>query len=185
MVHEVALVEGLKAGGRALLERFSPAELKAAGGSGPFGAWRRWKELEARYEELASEGPGLSEVLFGKGCARAYAAAALRLGGNDDDLRGVGSEEAAEATTEIDVPAEFGHLRESRDGEQEQATVSTKQPRAMCVSKGGERRATQATEEREDDEETGSFAILLVRAAGARATRGPRSWVDLHVRGWP
>ena len=72
-VHQLALVKGVGAGGRALVERLSPEAIHAAaGGVWPLQGARRWMELEARYQELAGEKNGVSEVLFGREFARAY-----------------------------------------------------------------------------------------------------------------
>jgi hypothetical protein len=85
MVHELALVEGVTAGGRALVERLSPEAIRrASGGVWPLRAARRWKELGARHEELSGDGGAVSEVLFGKEFARGYAGAMARFSGSGD-----------------------------------------------------------------------------------------------------
>jgi len=85
MVHELALVEGVTAGGRALVERLSPEAIRrASGGVWPLRAARRWKELEARHEELSGDGGAVSEVLFGKEFARGYAGVMARFSGSGD-----------------------------------------------------------------------------------------------------
>jgi type VI secretion system protein len=85
MVHELALVEGVTAGGRALVERLSPEAIgRASGGVWLLRAARRWKELEARHEELSGDGGAVSEVLFGKEFARGYAGAMARFSGSGD-----------------------------------------------------------------------------------------------------
>ena len=86
-VHQMALVEGAAAGGRALVERLSPEAVSAAaGGVWPLRAGRRWKELEARHRELTGEGRGVSEALFGSEFARAYAGVAGRCGAGKPHL---------------------------------------------------------------------------------------------------
>ncbi len=85
MVRELALMEGVTAGGRALVERLSPGAIgAAASGVWPLKAARRWKELEARHEELSGAGGAVSEVLFGKEFARGYAGVMARFKGSGD-----------------------------------------------------------------------------------------------------
>jgi len=76
MLHQVALLRGVVEGGRALLGRLSPDEVSASAPKGvwPLRAAALWKAFEERFHELADEESALTEALFGKEFARAYAA---------------------------------------------------------------------------------------------------------------
>jgi predicted component of type VI protein secretion system len=82
MVHQVALLNGVGEGGRALLERLSPESIsaEAPGGMWPMRAERLWRAFEARFHAIADEESGVTDVLFGKEFARAYADIAGRRG---------------------------------------------------------------------------------------------------------
>ncbi len=75
MVHEIALLQGLRAGVRELLESLSPQKVTESSGPsllGPVTHWRRYVEL---YEDLAEE-QTLTRKLFGGAFWRAYSAVA-------------------------------------------------------------------------------------------------------------
>jgi predicted component of type VI protein secretion system len=77
MIHQVALLRGVVDGAGALLAGISP---QAIGKRAPARAFTSrgadlWKAYEERYHEIADDG-GISELLFGKEFARAYAAMA-------------------------------------------------------------------------------------------------------------
>jgi predicted component of type VI protein secretion system len=74
MVHEVALLNGITEGARAMLSTLSPEAVEAAapGGRWPMRAQALWKAYEARFHELCDEEASISEALFGKEFARAY-----------------------------------------------------------------------------------------------------------------
>lgn len=76
MLHQVALLRGVVEGGRALLDRMSPDEISARAPKGvwPMRAAALWRAFEGRFHEFADEESALTEVLFGKEFARAYAA---------------------------------------------------------------------------------------------------------------
>jgi predicted component of type VI protein secretion system len=93
MIHQVGLLNGVQAGARALLERLSPAaltrELERKGGwtAGvrPLREAALWRSLEERYHELAEEENAVTDVLFGKEFARAYASLTGRRTPGDSD----------------------------------------------------------------------------------------------------
>jgi type VI secretion system protein len=88
MLHQVALLRGVVEGGRALLGHLSPDEVSARTPKGmwPLRAAALWKAFEDRFHELADEESALTEVLFGKEFARAYAA--IVGGGSGDGSEG-------------------------------------------------------------------------------------------------
>jgi type VI secretion system protein len=141
LVHELALVEGVTAGGRALVERLSPEAIgRASGGVWPLRAARRWKELEARHEELSGDGGAVSEVLFGKEFARGYAGVMVRVSGSGD-LAPAASVEAPQRGEGEGAPRQNG-------------SAATEEPKARHVAQ--ERAVTQ-----EECAGTGSLAIAV------------------------
>ena len=74
MIHQVALLNGIAEGGRALLAQIDPDEIERQIGSG----WgnrvqQKWARFVARHKELTAEERMLTEILFGPEFARAYA----------------------------------------------------------------------------------------------------------------
>jgi hypothetical protein len=140
MVHELALVEGVTAGGRALVERLSPEAIgRASCGVWPLRAARRWKELEARHEELSGDGGAVSEVLFGKEFARGYAGVMARVSGSADAPAATGA--VPQPDEEAGAPA----LRQGAAGQRPQVEEAPRQndsttgekPRARPVAQEG------------------------------------------------
>jgi type VI secretion system protein ImpI len=87
MIHQVALLNGVTAGARALLDQLSPEAITAAldeeGGGGRLSLGvktlregAQWRGFLARYAAIADDENALSDALFGKAFARAYAAVA-------------------------------------------------------------------------------------------------------------
>jgi type VI secretion system FHA domain protein len=78
MIHQVALLRGVVEGTRAVLGDLSPERIEEATPSRGFAFASRasalWKTYEEKFRELAEEDAALSERLFGKEFARAYAA---------------------------------------------------------------------------------------------------------------
>ena len=74
MIHQVALLNGVAEGGRALLSYVDPDEIERGAGRG-WGrkAAQKWDRFVARHKELTSEDRMLTEILFGPEFARAYA----------------------------------------------------------------------------------------------------------------
>jgi type VI secretion system protein len=87
MIHQVALINGVKAGVRAMLDRLSPAlvqrELDRAPEKWrnvsfpnrvwPFRSFARWTRYSALHKEFSEEEQAISSVVFGREFARAYA----------------------------------------------------------------------------------------------------------------
>lgn len=83
MIHQVALLNGVAAGGRALLARLDPDEIERELASGwgrkSSAKWDRFIEL---YRSIVAEDRVLTEMLFGPEFARAYA----EVGGEQVDM---------------------------------------------------------------------------------------------------
>ncbi len=96
MIHQVALLRGVVEGAQALLARLSPEAISASAPRSlwPLRAQTMWKAYEERFHEIADEDSAVSEVLFGREFARAYAAMAgqqaTRGAGDDADDEGEG-----------------------------------------------------------------------------------------------
>jgi predicted component of type VI protein secretion system len=79
MLHQVALLNGVAAGARELLEELSPVAIQLRHGGllhvllRPFGYDRRWSGFRQRFEDLKEE-TALTSRLLGRAFARAYAA---------------------------------------------------------------------------------------------------------------
>jgi type VI secretion system protein len=91
MLHQVALLRGVVEGAQALLAQLSPEALAegVTGSLWPMRAAALWKAFEARFHELADEEDAVSEVLFGREFARAYASMAGQPSAEGDE-RGPG-----------------------------------------------------------------------------------------------
>jgi type VI secretion system protein len=76
MVHQVALLNGVVEGARALLSRVGPEAIEAEAPSsvlpGPLRAPALWKAFEARFKEIFEEESAITDALFGAEFARAY-----------------------------------------------------------------------------------------------------------------
>jgi predicted component of type VI protein secretion system len=94
MIHQVALLNGVQAGARALLEEISPDAIAGREGRGALGLKplreaALWRAFVERHQGLHGEESAITDVLFGKAFARAYAAVAgRRAPGEDSDARG-------------------------------------------------------------------------------------------------
>ena len=79
MLHQVALLNGVAAGARELLQELSPTAIQHRHGGllhallRPFGYDRRWSAFRQRFEDLQEE-TALTSRLLGRAFARAYAA---------------------------------------------------------------------------------------------------------------
>jgi type VI secretion system FHA domain protein len=73
MIHQVALLNGVVEGARALLRRLDPDEIER----GVEGGWNRtaaaWRAYAQRWRELAADDKRVTETVFGAEFARAYA----------------------------------------------------------------------------------------------------------------
>jgi predicted component of type VI protein secretion system len=76
MVHQVALLNGVVEGAKAILGRVSPEAIEAAspGSMWPMKAQALWKAFEGRYQELVEEESTISDALFGREFGKAYTA---------------------------------------------------------------------------------------------------------------
>jgi type VI secretion system protein len=73
MVHEIALLQGLRAGVQELMEQMNPEKISEEAGSSLLGAGGKWKKFVEIYEDLAEE-QTLTRKLFGTAFWRAYTA---------------------------------------------------------------------------------------------------------------
>ena len=73
MVHEIALLQGLRAGVQELMESMNPEKISEEAGSSLLGAGGKWKKFVEIYEDLAEE-QTLTRKLFGTAFWRAYTA---------------------------------------------------------------------------------------------------------------
>ncbi len=153
MVRELALVEGVTAGGQALVQRLSPEAIRVgAGGVWPVKAARRWKEFEARHEELSGAG-AVSEVLFGKEFARGYAGVMARFSGSGD---------APAVPGDVPQPDEGSGAPALRQGQADQDRLQVDAtPRQNGSTFGDEPRARPAAHERPMAEEKCAGASAL------------------------
>ncbi|HEY7724651.1 MAG TPA: type VI secretion system-associated FHA domain protein, partial [Anaeromyxobacteraceae bacterium] len=87
MVHQVALLNGVVEGAKALLARLGPEAISAEnpGGMWPMKAQTLWKAFEARHQELVEEEAAISDLLFGREFARAYTAMVGGRSGEEDE----------------------------------------------------------------------------------------------------
>ncbi|HVE87418.1 MAG TPA: type VI secretion system-associated FHA domain protein [Myxococcales bacterium] len=73
MVHEIALLQGLRAGVQELMESMNPEKISEDAGSSLLGSGGKWKKFVEIYEDLAEE-QTLTRKLFGNAFWRAYTA---------------------------------------------------------------------------------------------------------------
>ncbi len=73
MIHQVALLNGVAEGGRALLGRLDPDEIEREVKGWGKRAPQKWERFVALYRTMTSEDRVLTEMLFGPEFARAYA----------------------------------------------------------------------------------------------------------------
>ena len=75
MVHEIALLQGLRAGVQELMDSMDPEKISEGAGSSLLGSGAKWKKFVEIYEDLAEE-QTLTRKLFGNAFWRAYTAVA-------------------------------------------------------------------------------------------------------------
>lgn len=86
MVHEIALLNGLREGVRGLLGKLSPEDIEEeAGGFGPLALPSRWRLYIQRYHDLVDEEQATTAALFGPEFARAYSAIVGEGGEGDEE----------------------------------------------------------------------------------------------------
>jgi hypothetical protein len=85
MVHQVALLNGVVEGAKALLEPLDPQKIEEAspGGFWPMKAQALWKLYVERYQELQDEDSAIEEKLFGRRFGRAYTSMLGQRGGGE------------------------------------------------------------------------------------------------------
>jgi type VI secretion system protein len=99
MIHQIALLNGMREGVKGLLQRLSPETLdKGISGIWPFNLAKRWEKYTEQHRAFLEEERELTAVLFGPEFAKAYLAivgdAAHKGGaGEDDDADGGEAEE--------------------------------------------------------------------------------------------
>lgn len=94
MIHQLALLNGMRAGARALLQHLHPQRIDAdegpplrvgflplPGRSWPFRSLARWRKYAAQHQVLEEEEMALTRIVFGREFARAYATIAGGSGG--------------------------------------------------------------------------------------------------------
>ncbi len=107
MVHQVALLNGVVEGAKAILTRVSPEEIEAAAPQSlwPMKAQTLWKAFEERFHELFDEDSAISDALFGREFGKAYTTIVGQRGADEDD------EEEEEEEEEPKRPAKKGPRR--------------------------------------------------------------------------
>jgi type VI secretion system protein len=82
MVHQVAILNGVTEGAKAILERLSPERIEEkTQGMWPMKGQALWKAFEERWHALFDEEDAISGALFGREFARAYTAIVGQRGG--------------------------------------------------------------------------------------------------------
>ncbi|MBN1208001.1 MAG: FHA domain-containing protein [Myxococcaceae bacterium] len=98
MIHQIALLNGMREGVKGLLHRLSPETLEAEiGGMWPFSLSKRWARYSEQHRAFLEEERELTAVLFGPEFAKAYLAivgdAAHKGAASEDGYEGDESEE--------------------------------------------------------------------------------------------
>jgi predicted component of type VI protein secretion system len=90
MIHQIALLNGMREGVKGLLQRLSPEELsEGIGGFWPFNLSKRWEKYAEQHRAFLEEERELTAVLFGPEFAKAY----LAIVGDAENKGGAGDEE--------------------------------------------------------------------------------------------
>lgn len=100
MIHQIALLNGMREGVKGLLQRLDPEALgRGIGGIWPFNLSKRWEKYTEQHRAFLEEERELTAVLFGPEFAKAYLAIvgdAANKGGAEGDEAGDGGAEAEE-----------------------------------------------------------------------------------------
>jgi type VI secretion system protein len=100
MIHQIALLNGMREGVKGLLQRLDPEALSRGIGSfWPFNLSKRWEKYTEQHRAFLEEERELTAVLFGPEFAKAYLAIvgdAANKGGAEGEEAGDGGEEAEE-----------------------------------------------------------------------------------------
>jgi type VI secretion system protein len=84
MVHQVALLNGVTEGAKAMLRDLSPESIEAkTQGMWPMKGQALWKAFEERFHAIFDEDDAVSDALFGREFGRAYSAIVGQKGGGD------------------------------------------------------------------------------------------------------
>ncbi|WP_224240855.1 type VI secretion system-associated FHA domain protein [Hyalangium gracile] len=98
MIHQIALLNGMREGVKGLLQRLSPENLsKGMGGIWPFNLSKRWEKYSEQHRAFLEEERELTAVLFGPEFAKAYLAIvgdAAKGGPGEDEDGGAVEEES-------------------------------------------------------------------------------------------
>lgn len=98
MIHQIALLNGMREGVKGLLQRLSPELLsKGIGGIWPFNLSKRWEKYSEQHRAFLEEERELTAVLFGPEFAKAYLAIV-----GDAAKGGAGEGEEAEDGGEVE-----------------------------------------------------------------------------------
>jgi hypothetical protein len=108
MVHQVALLNGVVDGAKAILSRVSPEQIEAAAPQTmwPMKAQTLWKAFEERFHELFDEDGAISDALFGREFGKAYTAIVGRRGATDRDDEDEDEEEEEVEEEEVEEEEE-------------------------------------------------------------------------------
>lgn len=100
MIHQIALLNGMREGVKGLLQRLDPEALgRGIGGIWPFNLSKRWEKYTEQHRAFLEEERELTAVLFGPEFAKAYLAIvgdAANKGGAEGEEAGDGGAEAEE-----------------------------------------------------------------------------------------
>jgi type VI secretion system protein len=100
MIHQIALLNGMREGVKGLLQRLDPETLgRGIGGFWPFNLTKRWEKYTEQHRAFLEEERELTAVLFGPEFAKAYLAIvgdAANKGGAEGEEAGDGGQEAEE-----------------------------------------------------------------------------------------
>ena len=98
MIHQIALLNGMREGVKGLLQRLDPESLgKGIGGVWPFNLTKKWEKYTEQHRAFLEEERELTAVLFGPEFAKAYLAIvgdAAHKGSGDDTQDGEPKEES-------------------------------------------------------------------------------------------
>jgi predicted component of type VI protein secretion system len=101
MIHQIALLNGMREGVKGLLHRLDPEALgRGIGGIWPFNLSKRWEKYTEQHRAFLEEERELTAVLFGPEFAKAYLAIvgdAAHKGGAEGDEAGDGGEAEEES----------------------------------------------------------------------------------------
>ncbi|HEY6006174.1 MAG TPA: type VI secretion system-associated FHA domain protein, partial [Anaeromyxobacter sp.] len=86
MVHQVAILNGVTEGAKAMLKGLSPESIEAkTQGMWPMKGQALWKAFEERFHAIFDEDDAVSDALFGREFGRAYSAIVGKRGGGDGE----------------------------------------------------------------------------------------------------